>query len=283
MKSFVFLYFMGLALFEARSSKDFLRYVCNEQWSYILRGSNWECGCATGVRQSPINIPPKDSILMVQSSAEALIKFANVGGKGQQATLVHNGHAIQLDANLGRVVLPGSDAIYEAVQMHFHSPAEHEINDKRFEMELHVVCQLVSTGNARREELDYNLVLGFLFESRKGKRYTNAFLEKIGLDNLPSKKDSSRKLEKALNLAKLLGDDSFEPYYTYQGSLTTPPCTENVVFLIKESPIVISKEQIERIRGAIMEGIPEGAIAGTNRLPQYVNGRRVTYVSNEKY
>ncbi len=175
--------------------------------------------CETGRDQSPINI--KDAVL----STPAKIDFDY---KSSPLVVVNNGHTIQVNYAQGSFVTINREK-YELIQFHFHTPSEHEINNKAAAMELHLV---------HRNEAGKLAVIGVLLT--KGKEN---FLIKEVWENIPATHKTNAVNNVMINAANLL--PSSKSYYSYTGSLTTPPCSEGVKWNIFVEPVTISEEQIE--------------------------------------
>lgn len=165
--------------------------------------------CKTGHRQSPIDIEnPRKADLPV-------IEFAYVPSA---LHIIDNGHTVMVNYAPGSFISVGGKK-YELKQFHFHRPSEEKINGKGYEMSLHLV-HADQEGNMA--------VVAVLLE--KGQE--NPVVRDVWI-NLPMKKEKEATLDNVqVNAAGLLPTD--RGYYTYAGSLTTPPCTENVTsFVLK--------------------------------------------------
>jgi carbonic anhydrase len=119
------------------------------------------------------------------------------------------------------------DKRYELKQFHFHSPSEHTVNGQHYPMEVHLVHQ---------NEAGELLVVGLLFEE-------GGHNDKM--DQLPSfraaRGDDSQSTPFDYNDLVL----EREKYFLYNGSLTTPPCTEGVSWVVMQQPITASTEQLQ--------------------------------------
>jgi carbonic anhydrase len=186
------------------------------QWGQLSKDFSL---CETGKDQSPINI--KYAIL----STPAKINFDY---KSSPLVVVNNGHTIQVNYEQGSSVMI-NDEKYELVQFHFHTPSEHEINNKAAAMELHLV---------HRNESGKLAVVGVMLT--KGKE--NPLITEIW-KNIPATGKTNAISNVMINAANLL--PSSKSYYSYAGSLTTPPCSEGVKWNIFVEPITVSEEQIE--------------------------------------
>lgn len=177
--------------------------------------------CSTGKQQSPIDLAnPVNNDL------------ADISFNYQPASfrLVNNGHTIQ--ANLLKegdgITLDGVE--YKLAQFHFHAPSEHTLNSKHFPLELHFVHKSAEGKLA---------VVGVLLSEGKH----NTALEAVW-DNLPGLHDEgSVDLNKPLDVATMLPAD--HRTYRYDGSLTTPPCSEGVRWNVIAAPVEMDAAQLK--------------------------------------
>lgn len=195
-------------------------------WDYEGEGrpDNWsklkpEYGtCASGKRQSPIDI--REGIRVDQPP----IDFA---WRPSQFRIVDNGHTVQVAVGGSNLSLLGKN--YELIQFHFHRPAEERINGRGFDMVAHFV---------HKSEEGRLAVVAVLME----KGVENPFVQTLW-NYMPLEKN-----EDVAPPSVQIDPTSFLPadrsYYTYMGSLTTPPCTENVQWLVMKQPVQVSAEQI---------------------------------------
>ena len=195
-------------------------------WDYEGPGApeNWSKldpqnkACAIGERQSPIDI--KDGIKVDLEP----IKF-----NYQPSTfrIVDNGHTVQVQVGEGSISLTGKS--YELVQFHFHRPSEEKINGQRFDMVVHLVHKADDGQLA---------VVAVLLE--RGNE--NPFIQTLW-NYMPLEKNAPVSPPSAMvDLNALL--PASRNYYTYMGSLTTPPCSEGVLWLVMKQPVQVSPEQI---------------------------------------
>lgn len=174
--------------------------------------------CVTKYRQSPINVTTPGE------KKEHSLKFKYVSSHEVVENL---GHTVELLYDKGsEVAFDGKT--YRLVQFHFHTPSEHKINADEFPMEVHMVH--------RGADSTY-LVVALLFQQGE----ENAFL-KTFIPDIPKQVGDTTESKKELNLTNLFPKD--ERFYTYSGSLTTPPYTEGVRWIIFRQPVTCSKEQI---------------------------------------
>ncbi|CEE82558.1 A-type carbonic anhydrase [Xanthomonas citri pv. citri] len=142
----------------------------------------------------------------------------------------NTGHSIQLDLHDGGSMATGGKQ-YQALQLHFHHPSEHLLNGRRFPMEAHLVHQ----------GPDGTLgVLAIFFETGKA----NTAFQRV-LDAMPKDKDQTRQVANATVSAEaFLPPSNQRSFYRYEGSLTTPPCSETVDWVVLSQPVQVSEAQI---------------------------------------
>ena len=198
-------------------------------WSYEGEGAplNWGklkadyATCASGQRQSPIAIEDNDTL---RGPAEA-IQFSYAPSKG---TVLNNGHTIQVNV-YGENSLTVRGSTYQLLQFHFHHPSEERINGQSYPMVGHFV---------HRNELGQLAVLAVLLEAGE----PNALIQKVWTHMPLDVNDSVRMPPDLIHVGEILPKD--QRYYQYIGSLTTPPCTEGVLWLILKQPVSIGREQL---------------------------------------
>ncbi len=178
--------------------------------------------CAKGGRQSPVDI---------RDAVKADLPKLDFHYTTAAPTLVNNGHTIQLNLPAGQSLTVG-DKTYELLQFHFHTPSEEALHGKRTAMVGHFVHK-----NAAGELG----VIGLLMQPGK----TNAAFAPV-FAHLPRKGEKITVDDLALDLAAMLPED--KGYYSFEGSLTTPPCSEGVNWMVLKTPIQLGAEQIKAFR-----------------------------------
>lgn len=176
--------------------------------------------CAVGRAQSPIDIAGGQGV-----------DLQDITFNYQPSTIqmVNNGHTIQVSYDAGSSITY-NETDYALLQFHFHHPSEHTLAGETFDMELHLVHQDTNGGLA---------VVGVLLQAGEE---TNQSLAPI-FDNLPTTANEAVAIRGTINAADFLPAEHL--YYTYTGSLTTPPCTQGVRWLVLQEPVEISAEQME--------------------------------------
>ncbi len=178
--------------------------------------------CAVGKRQSPIHIQESNTL---QGPAEA-IQFSY---QPSQGTVVNNGHTIQVDV-IGNNSITVRGSSYRLLQFHFHHPSEERINHKVYSMVAHLV---------HRNAEGQLAVVAVLLDPGAANSLINKVWTYMPLDS----GDSVRMPDGLLDLNELLPKD--QRYYQFLGSLTTPPCTEGVLWLVLKQPSTVSAEQLK--------------------------------------
>ena len=174
--------------------------------------------CGKGSRQSPIDI--RDGMK---------VNLDEIDFDYRPATFseIDNGHTVQVNVAAGSFIQVGTER-YELVQFHFHRPSEERINGKGTEMVIH----LVHRGSGGKVA-----VVAVLLERGKG----NDAIQTVW-NNIPLEKGQLGSPGIELDPYELLPNR--RAYYTYMGSMTTPPCTENVLWLVMKQPMTASPAQM---------------------------------------
>ena len=201
--------------------------------------------CKTGREQSPIDIRN------AKKAALPAIRFEDKSGPLKYLT--NNGHTIRVNYHApgsGDFLVVG-DKRYQLTQFHFHRPSEEYVHGKQYDMVLHLMYE-ASDGK----------VAGVAVLLKSGS--ANATIQQIW-EHMPTTEGKEEEIPGvAINPAGLLPHDT--AYYTYMGSVTAPPCTEDVVWFVLKTPMDISPEQID----AFAKFYPHDV-----RPPQPLNGRVV--------
>lgn len=195
-------------------------------WSYSGDGGPAEWGklrpdfstCAKGQRQSPIDIRGGIKVELEP------IKF-NYRATG--FNVLDNGHTVQANLGYGNSIEVGGRR-YELVQFHFHRPSEERINGRQFEMVAHLV---------HKDPEGRLAVVAVLMD--QGKQHP---MVQLVWNSLPLEKNEEQPSAVPIDMNLMLPED--RRYYTYMGSLTTPPCSEGVLWLVLKQPAQLSAEQV---------------------------------------
>jgi len=256
--SFVLSVFLSVALFaltgcaspesgEASSESGAEAESQTAAWSYSgdTGPAQWasldaEYAACDGSQQSPIDLPAAGDA----SSGTLAVSYDEADGD-----LVDTGHGVQIDHAGGTLTVDGTT--YDLLQFHFHTPSEHTVDGSAYPAEVHFVHAAEDGSLA---------VIGVFIE------------EGAASDALAPFWDDLSAIEEApvedIDVDALLPGD--KTYYTYDGSLTTPPCSEIVTWIVMQTPTTMSAEQLDALR----------AVHDDNARPvQPLNDREVALVT----
>lgn len=220
-------------------------------WSYEgeTGPENWGeldskyAACVDGREQSPIDIIEKETTKVNKRNLTIHYKTADF-------SIINNGHSIQASGDNNTNYITLDKQKFELKQFHFHTPSEHQLNEKSYEMEVHFVHE-----NNKGELAVIGL---FIKEGNENKALKNLF------SSLP--KEEGSKVEETMNIAinEIVPDN--QQSFQYKGSLTTPPCSEGVNWIVMKEAIEMSSQQINSFK----------TIFNDNHRPvQAVNNREV--------
>lgn len=217
---------LGWALRDALAEENApWSYADPAQWPHLAPA----CG---GTRQSPVDLGTA-----APAEAEALAfnwsPFA--------ADLAHNGHTLQVAPRAGAAAgsITLGNTRFDFLQFHFHHPSEHAVAGKRWPLEVHLVHKIAEADTAEARLA----VIGILF--RPGRE--NDVLAGM-LKALP-RAGQQKQIADPIDLTGLLPANAAT--FFYQGSLTTPPCSEVVSWIVFRDPIEAGIGQIERLKQAM--------------------------------
>ena len=187
-----------------------------------------------GQSQSPIDI-------ISDSTIKDSGQFISIKFKTGITAIENLGHTIQLDFKEGSTTVAGGKT-YSSKQFHFHTPSEHMIDGITYPMEMHIVNVLKDSDERKNPQY---LVIGLLFKMGRENTFIKEFLNAIpgeeGKDTLPSGTVRFEDLFLTPPKKEEAG------YYSYHGSLTTPPYSESVHWIVKKYILEASPEQITAI------------------------------------
>ncbi len=174
--------------------------------------------CSSGTRQSPIDI---------RDGVKVQLDEVQFDYKPSGFRVIDNGHTVQVNVGAGN----GIEVLgrrYELIQFHFHRPSEERINGRQFDMVAHLV----------HKDMEGKLAVVAVLLDRGS---AHPLVQTIW-NNLPLEKGEEVPAKVALDMSVLLPTD--RSYFTYMGSLTTPPCSEGVLWMVMKEPVQISADQI---------------------------------------
>ncbi len=192
-------------------------------------------GLDHGLIQSPVNI------LTLKAAGSGMHEIGVTTSDSTVANdVVNTGHSVKLDFNTGTVIrFDGKD--YRFLQAHFHTPSEHQVDGIIYPMEIHFVCMVDLPKNQGDPEY---LVAGAFFKMGEENEFIHKFLNRIP----EIEHDTTFLQNNPVYIDDLLTpEEPFNDYYFYNGSLTTPPYTETVKWVIMKRILESSPEQIQKI------------------------------------
>lgn len=209
--------------------------------------------CKNGKLQSPIDL--SSHRVRIVTNLGKLKKYY----KPQNATIKNRGHDIEVkwEGDAGSININGTEFFLH--QCHWHSPSEHTINGRRYDMELHMVHESPKINGKSKIA-----VIGLLYKIgrpdpvlTKLSKYIKSMIDNeaersIGVIDPSDIKFGSKK------------------YYRYRGSLTVPPCTEGVIWTINKKIRRVSRDQMELLREAVHDHAEKNA-----RPVQFLNRREI--------
>ena len=227
------------------STKPAEKELHAHHWSYFDGPDgpdNWgnlgkeNLACLKGKSQSPININVDRAVKAELNPIEFIYRASPL-------TIIDNGHTIMVNYGEGsNLMVDGRQ--YRLVQFHFHKPSEEAINGERTEMVAHLVHQ------HHEGSIAVVAVLMSTIKPASSRKYwwgddsvkENTLINTLW-NNVPLVKGKTEAPGVMIDINQLLPAD--KDYFTYMGSLTEPPCTENVLWLVLKNPIYVSEEQVK--------------------------------------
>jgi carbonic anhydrase len=176
--------------------------------------------CKLGHMQSPIDI---------RGAHKEALPAIQFDYKDTALKIINNGHSIQVNYAPGSWITVG-DKKYELRQFHFHHPSEEHIDGRAYDMVVHLV----------HADADGQLVVVAILLKNGS---ANGAIQTIW-DHLPDKEGQEQDVAGvSINAAALLPQNT--GYYEFQGSLTTPPCTEGVTWYVLKTPVDVSRGEVD--------------------------------------
>jgi len=199
--------------------------------------------CKEGKSQTPIDITGAVDV------DQPVINFSY---NPVDVSVINNGHAIQANYETGSSITVAGKT-YKLLQFHFHNPSENVINGKYFPIEAHLV---------HKSDDGHLAVIAVMFDEGAA----NPVVETVWR-YMPGKANSDITApNETVNVMEMLPES--KDYYGFDGSLTTPPCTEGVKWMVLKTPMTVSPAQVLKFQH-IMQ-------VENNRPLQPLNGRTIT-------
>ena len=220
--------------------------------------------CGQGMRQSPVDI--RTDKVAAYHGAPLLLRY-----ESSELTVENTGHVVEVPIPTGvhDTLQIGGDR-YALAQYHFHAPSEHAVNGRRADVEAHFVHMNAQGATA---------VVGVLY--RRG-RHPNVLLDRILLsapvtagEEVPAGEASPAELFQHLKGVSTMGEGRVRvnSFYAYDGSLTTPGCTEDVRWSVLADGGHVSQTAVARLHRVIAQFPNYNGYRNNNRPTQPLNGR----------
>ncbi len=206
-----------------------------EHWGDL---SHDYAACKEGKKQSPINI---------SSTENTKLSRINFSYSAEPKEILNNGHTVQVNMKKGSYISVAGKK-YNLLQFHFHAPSEHTIDGQPADMVAHFVHQ------AKDGQLG---VVGVLF--KKAVKNTKGINTQASVTfaklwkYMPKNAGDKNAIAAGVTAAKLLPIKT--PYYHYSGSLTTPPCSENVNWMVLQNSVSVTAEVIDAFSAVIHKNV----------------------------
>ncbi|GMH45700.1 hypothetical protein BSKO_13663 [Bryopsis sp. KO-2023] len=273
-------------------------------FNYDRNGDDWEGLCQTGEEQSPININTADDVeldepelkvdvddvgeiegMSIFSTGAALeVIWKKFSRKPSIKVAAKDGDIFTIFSKSGSKVMEGVEKLdAEPIQFHFHSPSENAINGRLAPLCVHIVCKISEGQSEICDKETCLVVLGVHFEY-DDPTVDNKMITKL-FKKLPTEvgKENGKKIKGKFDLNTLIPKN--REHFTWKGSLTTPPCTEGVLWVMYSSPLLVSTAQVNAHQqaaafsiGPDCEDVVDGVCdpprqSGNHRPIQALNGR----------
>jgi len=185
--------------------------------------------CGTGQHQSPIDVGTADG--------PGIRPVVKIDYKPLPLTILHTGHTVEVVVDNGSTLtVDGKE--YELLQFHFHTPSEHRVDGKVFDMEIHFVHRAADGGLA---------IVAVLYEAGGD----NDALEPV-VTHTPFAKSAPQTFpDITIDPGRIL--PPLTEFWAYEGSLTTPPCTEGALWMVEKAPAAIARIHISDLTAAMGE------------------------------
>ncbi|XP_067096022.1 carbonic anhydrase 6-like [Osmerus mordax] len=257
--------------------------VSGIHWTYTegaLDQVHWadEYPACGGQKQSPIDIQRRN----VQYNPRLLqLELSGYEAQKGKFLMSNNGHSVQISLPSTMAITKGLPDRYTAVQMHLHwggwdmeaSGSEHTLDGIRYMAELHIVHYNAEKYKSFHEAIDKPdglAVLAFFYEDG---HFENTYYTDF-INNLSKIKYAGQAMNiSSINVRSML-PENLNHYFRYQGSLTTPPCDESILWTVFDTPITLSHNQIRKLESTLMDH-ENKTIWNDYRMAQPLNDRVV--------
>tara|TARA_Y100000991_G_scaffold210829_1_gene192544 strand:- start:1475 stop:2296 length:822 start_codon:yes stop_codon:yes gene_type:complete len=214
---------------QREAHNEYVKKGAHGDWNYTNKGpSTWANRdpayklCSHGKQQSPINIITKES------QTFSSLDYLSVNFRNESFSVINNGHTVQFNAKNSTSNILGDE--YRLLQFHFHTPSENRIDGKPSPLEAHFVHE--NSGH-------HLAVISVLFDISKT---DNPLLQPI----LDFQKEGQTVEKKGHDIDPSKFLSNWTKYIYFHGSLTTPPCSQGVLWLVMKEKSTLSSSQLKK-------------------------------------
>ena len=267
-------------MFRTLTSALFAAAVSAGAADYTQNGANWGDLCANGKEQSPIDLTVGGAIENGKMEITGFNYFDfTVNSSYKSDDLAHTTYfhpdALVENAEFQITFADGSQSYFTPLQFHFHAPSEHSVDGKLYDLEIHFVHTVKGSnkagGTAAPQGVLPGAVIGVFFDRAAGGTYENAFL--TSLTNAITTKSAATPT--SVGVRSFLSGLDMSEYWSYDGSLTTPPCTEGLKWSVIKQVQPINETQLTFFTSRLAGNQAFASGKGNNRVVQPLNARKL--------
>jgi len=238
-------------------------------YNYNNDGNDWIATCSNGTLQSPIDIEG-----IKGTCTNTMVFDLNLNTTVLNFTIVNNGMNLSTNATFGTFYgtdINGNLIGYDCKTMAFHAPAEHILDSSPADLELQFFCTCKKEFNSTAINNGYDAAVVAIQFFDDDTQPANAFIAALSVGSLGT--------HLSMNVSAQIGDHLANPtvYYTYQGSLTAPPCTQDVNWYVVSQRLTLTTLQLSQFKTywGLNSTFAGGNGNGNNRGLQSVSGRTI--------
>jgi carbonic anhydrase len=253
-----------------------------KDYGYKQNGADWGpeintayATCVNGKEQSPIDLTESIDTVKISEKMEIIgynyynfpLNNALDPDSDPAWTTGITDDIKRRKAELNITFKDGSKEYFTPKQFHLHAPSEHSVNGKLYDAEVHLVHVYKASIDAPET---YGAVIGIFFDMEEGGKEENAFLKSLwdSSDSFKERDPSEPALVNDVKFSEFLASVNMKEYWSYDGSFTTPPCTEGIKWSVIKQVQSISEKQLESITDYLAGDKDFAEEKGNNRVVQ---------------